>query len=397
MNSSSNGRSYLAPESVGKIGRIGLVAGIAGLVLLAAGFATNRDQFFRSYLTGYMWMLGLSAGALGILLLHHVTRGAWGIMIRRILEAAASPLTLGFAAVAFLPIALGTHSLYEWSHGEVVAADAILTHKKPWLNSPAFLTRSAIYLAVWIVLAAVLGRLSARQDETGDRRLALWMQRWGAAGLVAYFLSMTFAAFDWLMSLTPHWYSTIYGLYVIIGQAVAAMAVVALAALLLGEGPSPAVPFQPRHLHDLGKLLFAFVCVWAYFGYSQFIIIWSGNLPEETTFYTSRMNGAWKATTIALVLLHYALPFALLLSRGRKRSAKALAPVAVLLLLARWLDLHWLVAPAFSKDAFTLHWLDLAAPLALGGLWLFLFTLGLKGRPLLPANEPFLKEALAHD
>ena len=175
------------------------------------------------------------------------------------------------------------------------------------------------------------------------------MQRWGAAGLVAYLLSMTFAAFDWLMSLTPHWYSTIYGLYVIIGQAVAAMALVALAALLLGEGPSPAVPFQPRHLHDYGKLLFAFVCVWAYFGYSQFIIIWSGNLPEETTFYTSRMNGAWKVTTIVLVLLHYALPFALLLSRDRKRSAKALAPVAVLLLFARWLDLHWLVAPSFSK------------------------------------------------
>ncbi len=397
MNPGSNEGPYLAPESAGKIGRVGLAAGVAGLVLLAVGFATDRDQLFRSYLTGYMWMLGLSAGALGVLLLHHVTRGAWGVMIRRVLEAAASPFTLGFAAVAFLPIAFGTHSLYEWTHGEVVAADAILAHKKPWLNTTSFLTRSAIYFAVWIFFAWVLSRLSARQDGTGDRRLALWMQRWGAAGLVAYLLSMTFAAFDWLMSLTPHWYSTIYGLYVIIGQAVAAMALVALAALLLGEGTSPAVPFQPRHLHDYGKLLFAFVCVWAYFAYSQFIIIWSGNLPEETTFYTSRMNGAWRATTIVLVLLHYALPFALLLSRDRKRSARALAPVAVLLLFARWLDLHWLVAPAFSKDAFTLHWLDLAAPLALGGLWLFLFTLGLKARPLLPANEPFLKEALAHD
>ena len=276
-----NQGSYLAPESVGKLGRIGLVAGIAGLVLLAVGFATNKDQFFRSYLTGYMWMLGLSAGALGVLLLHHVTRGAWGVMIRRILEAAASPLTFGFAVVAFLPIGLGTHSLYEWSHGEVVAADAVLSYKRPWLNPSAFLTRSAIYFAVWLVFAGVLSRLSARQDETGDRRLALWMQRWGAAGLVAYILSMTFAAFDWLMSLTPHWYSTIYGLYVIIGQAVAAMALVALVVLLLGEGPSPAVPFQPRHLHDYGKLLLAFVCVWAYFGYSQFIIIWSGNLPRR--------------------------------------------------------------------------------------------------------------------
>ena len=392
----SNG-SYVAPESVEKIGRVGLAAGVVGAVLLAAGFLTDRDQFFRSYLTGYMWMLGLAAGAHALLLLHHVTRGAWGVMIRRILEAAANPVTIGFAVVAFLPIVLGTHSLYEWTHGEVVAGDAILSYKKPWLNTPAFLTRSAIYFALWLVLAGVLGRLSARQDETGDRKLALWMQRWSAGGLAVFILSMTLAAFDWLMSITPHWYSTIYGLYVIIGQAVSAMAFVALMALVLGDGDSPAIPFQARHLHDYGKLLFAFVCVWAYFGYSQFIIIWSGNLPEETTFYTSRLNGAWKATTVVLVLLHYALPFALLLSRDRKRSAKALAPIAVLLLLARWLDLHWLVAPAFSKDAFTLHWLDLAAPLALGGIWLFLFTLRLKARPLLPANEPFLKEALAHD
>ncbi|HQN08017.1 MAG TPA: hypothetical protein PK569_10610, partial [Thermoanaerobaculia bacterium] len=272
MNQGSNP----LPEGVEKLGRIGLVAGLVGLALLGAGYATDRDQLFRSYLTGYMWMLGLAAGALGVMLLHHVTRGAWGVVIRRILEAAASPLTLGFAAVAFLPIALGSHSLYEWTHTDVVAGDAILTHKKPWLNEPAFLGRSAAYLVLWIVLAAVFARLSARQDETGDRRIALSMQRWGAFGVVAFILSMTFAAFDWMMSLTPHWFSTIYGLYVIIGQAVAAMALVALAGLLLGEGPSPALPLQPRHLHDHGKLLFAFVCVWAYFGYSQFIIIWSG-------------------------------------------------------------------------------------------------------------------------
>ncbi|MFN7987421.1 MAG: hypothetical protein U0529_08115 [Thermoanaerobaculia bacterium] len=392
-----NHGTYTAPPAVEKIGRAGLAAGVVGTVLLAVGFATNREQFFRSYLTGYSWMLGLTAGALGLLLLHHVTRGAWGVMIRRTLEAAANPLTLGFAVLAFLPVVLGIPSLYEWSHGEAVARDAILTKKTFWLNTPSFLVRAAAYFALWILLAGVLGRLSSRQDETGDRRLALWMQRWSAGGLVVYFLTMTLASFDWLMSLTPHWYSTIYGLYVIIGQAVAGMALVALVTLVLGDGDSPAVPFQPRHLHDYGKLLLAFVCVWAYFGYSQFIIIWSGNLPEETAFYASRLNGGWKATTVALVLLHYALPFALLLSRDRKRSARALAPVAALLLLARWLDLHWLVAPAFSRNAFTIHWLDLAAPLALGGIWLRLFTLRLKARPLVPANEPFLKEALAHD
>lgn len=392
-----NHGSYTAPGSVEKIGRVGLAAGVVGLALLAVGFATSREQFFRSYLTGYAWMLGLTAGALGLLLLHHVTRGAWGVMVRRTLEAAANPLTFGFCVVAFLPVVLGIQTLYEWSHAEVVAGDAVLTKKTFWLNTPSFLARSAVYFALWLLLAGVLGRLSARQDETGERKLALWMQRWSAGGLVVYFVSMTLASFDWLMSLTPHWYSTIYGLYVIIGQAVAAMALVALVALVLGEGDSPAVPFQPRHLHDYGKLLFAFVCMWAYFAYSQFIIIWSGNLPEETAFYASRLNGGWKAASVALVLLHYALPFALLLSRDRKRSARALAPVAVLLLFARWLDLHWLVAPAFSRNAFTVHWLDLAAPLALGGVWIRLFTLRLKARPLVPANEPFLKEALAHD
>ena len=392
-----NHGSYTAPGSVEKIGRVGLAAGVVGLALLAVGFATSREQFFRSYLTGYAWMLGLTAGALGLLLLHHVTRGAWGVMVRRTLEAAANPLTFGFCVVAFLPVVLGIQTLYEWSHAEVVAGDAVLTKKTFWLNTPSFLARSAVYFALWLLLAGVLGRLSARQDETGERKLALWMQRWSAGGLVVYFVSMTLASFDWLMSLTPHWYSTIYGLYVIIGQAVAAMALVALVALVLGEGDSPAVPFQPRHLHDYGKLLFAFVCMWAYFAYSQFIIIWSGHLPEETAFYASRLNGGWKAASVALVLLHYALPFALLLSRDRKRSARALAPVAVLLLFARWLDLHWLVAPAFSRNAFTVHWLDLAAPLALGGVWIRLFTLRLKARPLVPANEPFLKEALAHD
>lgn len=392
-----SGRAYAAPEGVEKLGRIGLSAAAVGAILCVAGFATAREQLFRSYLTGYMWMLGFVAGSLALLLLHHLTRGAWGVMIRRVLEAAASPLTLGFAIVAFLPVVLGMRSLYEWTHADVVKADKVLSSKTWWLNEPFFLARSAGYLALWLLLSFVLGRLSARQDATGERALALSMQRWSAFGLVAFFVSMTFASYDWLMSLTPHWTSTIYGLYVVIGQAVTAMAFVCLLVLVLGEGPGASVPFQPRHLHDYGKLLFAFVCMWAYFGYSQFIIIWSGNLPEETSFYSPRLHGAWKLTTVALLLLHYAAPFAILLSRSLKRSARTLAPVAGLLLFARWLDLHWLIAPTFSKEAFTLHWLDLAVPLALGGSWLYLFTLRLKARPLLPVGEPFLEEALAHE
>ncbi len=387
--------TYTAPESVGRLGRIGLAVGAAGTAACVAGAFVAREQLFRSYLSGYMWMLSFAVGSLGLLMLQHLTRGAWGVMIRRILEAGAR--TLPFVALAFLPVVAGLHTLYEWTHADVVAKDPVLLHKAPWLSEGPFLVRAAIYFACWIFLAFLLTRKSREQDATGDRALALSMQRWSAGGLLVFFATVTFASFDWTMSLTPHWYSTIYGLYVAIGSAVASMALVCLMVLVLGAGARPSVPFQARHLHDYGKLLFAFVCMWAYFAYSQFIIIWSGNLPEETSFFVPRLNGGWKATSVALVAFQYALPFVLLLSRGRKRDAARLAPVAALVLVARWLDFHWLVAPAFSPHAFTLHWLDLAVPAALGGLWFWLFTLELRKGSLLPVREPFLQEALAHE
>lgn len=383
------------PASLETAGRAGLVAFVLGAAVCAWGVATDPAQFYRSYLTGYVWMLGFALGPLGILMLHHLSRGVWGVMIRRPLEAAAR--TLPLAAVLFLPIVPGMHDLYEWTHAEVVAKDPLLLHKAPWLNVPGFLLRAALYFAVWIGFTFVLSGLSQRQDRTGDPSLWVRMRSLSAAGVILYVVTMSFASMDWMMSLTPHWYSTIYGLYAVIGQSVTAMAFVALVVLALGSGGSPAVPFQKRHLHDYGKLLFAFVLVWTYFGVSQFLIIWSGNLPEETSWYVPRMHGAWKATSVVLVLLHYVLPFFLLLSRDRKRSARRLAPVAALLLVTRWLDVHWLVAPAFSGERFSLHVLDVAAPVALGGAFLWAFVRQLKGRALLPAHDPFLKEALAHE
>ncbi len=426
----SHPQEYTAPDGLAKAGNVALVVGGLAAVASIAGALSSREQFFRSYLTGYVWMIAFPLGSLGLLLLQHLSGGAWGVMIRRILEAASRTLLL--ALVAFLPIAAGIHHLYEWSHTDVVAKDPILSHKAIWLNQNAFLFRTALYFAVWFVFAYSLNRWSRRQDETGDRALSERMRRSSAVGLVLHIVCVTFAAFDWMMSLTPHWFSTIYGLYVLIGQAVTAMAFVCLLALILDAGGSHAaprtpgevghgsaggssaaprapgeirnspsggigIPFQGRHLHDYGKLLFAFTCVWAYFAFSQFIIIWSGNLPEETTWYVPRMHGAWKAASIVLVVAHYILPFALLLSRDRKRSAKRLAPVAAFLLAVRWLDNHWLVAPAFDTQRFTLSWLDLAIPVALGGIWFWFFTVQLRQRSLLPVNEPFLKEALAHE
>lgn len=383
------------PAGLERAGGAALGVGAAAAVAVAAGAFFTPDQFVRSYLTGFMWTLAFPLGALAVLMLHHLSRGAWGVMIRRPLEAAAG--TLPFLLLAFLPIALGMRRLYEWTHADVVAKDPMLTHKAVYLNGPAFLARAAVCFAIWIALAWLLTRWSTEQDATGEPALSLRMRSVSAAGFILYVLSMSVAAVDWLMSLTPHWYSTIYGLYVIVGQGVTAMAFVSILTLSLGSGSLPAVPLQKRHVHDYGKLLFAFTMVWAYFALSQFLIIWAGNLPEETSWLVPRMNGAWKGVSVVLVVLHYAVPFFVLLGRERKRDPGKLLGVAVLLLAVRWLDLHWLVAPAFSPGSFTLHWLDLAVPVALGGLWFFLFVRLLKRRPLLPVREPFLKEALADE
>lgn len=390
---------YSLPPGVAVVGRFAVALIALGAVGLIAGVMSGSEQVYRSYLTGFLWTLGFSNGCLGLLLLHHLTRGAWGVMIRRILEAGTR--TIPFLAVAFVPIWLGRHHLYEWTHAEVVAKDPLLRAKAAWwLNEPFFFGRAALYFAIWIVLATLLNKWSKEQDETGDLRLAARMQRLSAAGIILFILTTTFAAFDWIMSLTPHWFSTIYGLYTVIGQAATAMALVSIIAVFVGKEdgkPGPGIPFQRRHLHDYGKLLFAFVCVWAYFGFSQFVIIWSGNLPEETTFFVPRMHGAWKPWSILLVLVHYVFPFAILLSAERKKSAKRLAPVAALVLVARFVDLHWLVAPAIWPDRLHFHFLDVATPLLLGGVWLWLFTNQLGTRPLIPVKEPFLQEALAHE
>lgn len=383
------------PASLESAGKTALGIGGAAALVSVAGAFLSPDQFHRSYLTGYAWALAFPLGSLAVMMLHHMSRGAWGVMIRRPLEAAAR--TLPFFAVAFLPVVLGMHRVYEWTHADVVAKDPILRHKAGYLNEPGFVVRAAVCFAVWITLSTLLSRWSAAQDETGDPALSLRMRALSTGGFILYILTMTIASVDWLMSLTPHWYSTIYGLYVIIGQGVTAMAFVSIVALFLSGGDSPAVPFQKRHVHDYGKLLFAFTMVWAYFGLSQFLIIWAGNLPEETSWFVPRMNGPWKGVSVLLVVFHYAVPFFVLLSRERKRDPRRLLGVAVLLLAMRWVDLHWMVAPTWSPKSFSIHWLDLSIPLALGGIWFFLFVGQLKKRALLPAREPFLREALAHE
>jgi hypothetical protein len=372
-----------------------LAAGVLGLGLCAAGYFTSAATLYRAWLVAFLFWSGVAAGSLAVALLHHLSRGAWGLVIRRVLEAAAR--TLPVVALLFVPIALGLGELYEWARPEAVAADELLRHKAPYLNPAFFLLRAAGYFLLWAGFAFLLDRLSRRQDETGEPRLFRRMQTLAGPGIVVYGLTATLAGVDWLMSLDARWFSSLYGLYFVIGQAVTALAFVILVETWLARRPPMDGVLQPRHLHDHGKLLLAFVMVWAYFAYSQFLIIWSGNLPEETVFYHRRLHGGWQWLSLAVLVLHFALPFVLLLSRDWKRAARPLQAIAALVLGARWLDLYWQAVPSLHPGAATFSWLDPAAMLAVGGLWLAAFFDQLARRTLLPVNDPYIVEALEHE
>ena len=374
--------------------RIALTCGIAGALLCAAGAAMSPGRFFHAYLFAWVFWVGVPLGCLAILMIQHVTGGAWGLVIRRLLESGTR--TLPVMGVLFVPLAFALPTIYLWARPEVIAQDALLQQKAPYLNIPFFLARTAAYFVVWCGLSHILNRWSRMQDETGDPRVTRKLQLTSAGGMLAFVLTMTFAAVDWVMSLEPHWFSTIYPLLMMAGQAVSAFCFIIAAAVLLSRFEPLSRAISPAHLHDLGKLLFTFVMVWAYFALSQFLIIWSANLPEEIPWYLRRLKGGWEWIGVTIILLHFALPFGLLLMRRIKRTGKLLMRVAIMIFVMRLVDLYWMMAPGFEQGAMTAHWIDLAAAVGMGGLWVFLFASQLTRLPLLPLRDPFLAEALSH-
>ncbi|HEX9221945.1 MAG TPA: hypothetical protein VF860_01310 [Candidatus Acidoferrales bacterium] len=384
-------QNYMAPASVGRLQQRALTVGILGLALMMFGASASPAQFFRSYLVGYLFALGVTLGCLGLLMLQHLTGGHWGVMIRRPLESATR--TLPVLAVLFVPLGFGLRQLYAWT-GPM--EKPLSRFQMSYLTIPGFLTRAAIYFAIWILLMLLLNGWSLQQDARPERALRRKLQMLSGPGIVLYVFTMTFAAVDWVMSLSPHWSSTIYGFLFVGGQAVSAMALMIAVAVLLAQSEPMSGILQPRHLHDLGKLLLAFVMLWAYFAFSQLLIIWAGNLPEEIPFYVKRLRGGWGALGVLILLFHFALPFFLLLSRDLKRSARLLPRLAIAVIFMRLVDLFWMTAPEFSPDAFRVHWMDVAAPAGIGGIWLAYFAWQLKGRPLLPLGDPELAEAIEH-
>jgi hypothetical protein len=370
----------------------GLVLGVVGLLLCLAGAFLAGEQFFHSYLFAYLFWVGLALGCVSILMLHHLIGGGWGFMVQRLLEAGA--MTLPLMALLFIPLLFGLREIYVWARPEVVVNDLILQQRSPYMNVPFFLARALLYFAIWSILAFLLSHWSREQDRTGNPVKTLRLRRVSMVGLLLYIVTASFAAIDWGMSIEPYWYSAIYGLLFIIGQALAAFAFVAIILSLLARRASLAGLVTPRHLKDFGNLLLVFVLLSAYFSFSQYLIIWAGNLPYEVTWYLARGTQGWEWVALFLVIFHFVMPFLVLLSRRVRLSTTLLAVVASLLLFMRLVDVFWYILPTFYP-AFRVHWLDLVAPLAIGGLWVAFFAWQLKGRPLVPIEDPRLQEVVA--
>lgn len=371
-----------------RVGAIGL-----GIWLLLALLPWTRGAALPAYLTAYVTIIGMSVGSLGFLMLHHLVGGRWGFVIRRPLEAAT--MVLPVMAALFLPLLLFSGTLYEWARPEAVQASQILRDKSGYLNVPFWTLRTAIYFGIWTGLAYLLRSGSVAQDGTEDPAPTRRNTTLSAPGLVVTFLTVTFAGIDWMMSIEPEWYSTIYGAMVMIGWALSALAMVILVSSWLHEIRPLSDVADRGSFNDLGNLLLAFTMLWAYMSFSQYLIIWMGDLSEEIPWYLKRSYGAWRFICGFLMVCHFFIPFFCLLVRENKREASRLWLIAAAILVMRLINDVWLIVPAFSHQ-----WLQLIALVpavaGVGGIWLAFFLRNLTSRSLVPRHDPLLAEALAH-
>ncbi len=366
--------------------KLALAAGIIGFMLCLMGAYFDRQEFFRSYLTAYVYWLGVPLGCLGIVMIHHLVGGTWGFVIQRPLESAIR--TFPVMAALFVPLFFGLPDLYIWARTGALAHDRVLQQKSLYLNIPFFSLRAVLYFGIWISLGYFLTRWSQEQDRTGNASLVPRLQTLSGPGLVLYGLTVTFSAIDWLMSLEPRWYSTIYGMIFMVSHGLTALVFVIGVCYFLSRRGLLSEVLVPSVFHDLGNLLLAFVMLWAYLSFSQFLLVWVENLQQEIPWYLRRMEGGWGGIAVTLIALQFALPFILLLSRTVKRKAAMLWGVAVVVGLMHWVELLWFVSPAFHPEGFSIHWTSALAPVAIGGIWLAAFLSQLRKPFLLPLRDP---------
>ncbi len=377
----------------GRFGVIALGTGIVFTALTVVGAFTDSHMFFASWLTSFAFWTTIVLGALFFVMLQHVTAAVWSVVTRRAAEALA--LALPVLLLCFIPLTFGMHDLFHWSHAEEVAADHVLAWKAPYLNTTFFIVRGLVFFAVWIALAFVLHRRSVAQDTDGDVAHTYALRKISAGGIFAFAFTVTFAAFDWLMSLNPHWYSTIFGVYVFVGGFLTCMAVLLLIFQMLRRQGMLEGVVTIEHFHDFGRLLFAFTVFWAYIGGSQYYLIWYANVPEETVWFLARWDNGWKAVSMALIFLHFLVPFLTLLFYRVKRNTVLLRTIASLLVVMHFVDMFWLVMPTFGPGVH-FSWMHLTSALGIGGLVMWMFWTRYTAHRAVPASDPKLADSIAH-
>ena len=385
-----------APEAVRKISQRSLAIGGVFAVIAVVLALKQPDEFYRAYLLGFMCWLGVALGSMAILMIRHLTGGGWGTVIRRILGAAMR--TLPLLAILFLPVILGIHRLYIWAQPlsniqDKHLRDHLVQITQTYLTVHGFIIRAGFYFAIWNLLSFLLSKWSKETDQPGAPDNSGRFKAVSGPGLILYGFTISFAAIDWVMSLDPSWISTIFGLIILIGEVLSAMCFAVVVERILFNYKPMSEMLKPDFVHDHGKWMLAFTMVWAYFNFSQWLIIWAGNLPAEITYYIRRINGGWGYLGLFIVIFHFAVPFGILLSRPFKRNIRKLVWLAVWLLLMRYLDLFWIIEPNFSKT-FNITLADVVVPVAIGGFWLAYFFHNLSTLPLLPVYDPSAVEVL---
>ena len=389
-----------APPVIKQIGRRSLVIGAVASVIAVGLAFSNPQVFFRGYLISYMDWLGVCLGSMVILMIRHLTGGGWGMVIRRLLGAAMR--TVPLMTALFIPSAfIGWRHIYPWAMPlESIENPTIREHLAKhqfvmlgYLNWSGFFWRAVLYFAIWNLLSYLLTRWSKEQDTPPMRDNSKRFKVVSGPGIILYAFTISFAAIDWVMSLDPSWISTIYGLLFVAGELISALCFAVVIERILYKYKPMSLLLRPDFVHDHGKFMLTFVMVWAYFSFSQWLIIWAGNLPEEITWYLRRLNGGWGFVGLFLVTFQFAVPFFLLLSRQFKRDITRLVWLAAWLLVVRYVDLFWLVEPNFSAT-FHVTWADLVIPFAMGGLWIAYFCHNLSSIPLLPAYDVYAKQVL---
>lgn len=386
------GAKDLSPAGKRSIMTIGVIVAVIGVALAAAGLAVGgKAKFAPAYLVGFMWATTIGLGGLAFPLIWRVTKAGWPVAARRHMEWLSKFLYV--APLLFIPILLWSHDLYHHWMGPEAKDDPILVKKLGWLNETGFIVRAFIYLLSWALLAYMFRRFSFKQDQTGEKRLTIRAQYLSAPMILILAMTLTFAGFDWVMSLDPHWYSTIYGIYIFAGAAVTSLASVGLISVGLRSRGLMGKILTVEHQHDVGKLFFGFIVFWAYIAFSQYILIWYANIPEETVWYLHRWEHGWKPWSLLLLFGHFVGPFLFMLSRHAKRNNVPMVIGCATMLVMHFVDLYWLVMPTFNEH-FSFSWIDIAGLAGPAGILFFIVAQQIAKGPLYPVRDPRVAESM---